>query len=93
MECVRSEPIEKGGNTAHVSSHAASADFKKGRSSTPLAFIASWVNVVNFIIDIVVNVNTMSPTRRTPATYLLSRFFDTWETNKAGHLILSSLHS
>jgi hypothetical protein len=93
MECVRSEPIEKGGNTAHVSSHAASADFKKGRSFTPLAFIASWVNVVNFIVDIVVKMITMSPMRRTRSYLFAVAFFDIWETKKAGHLILSSLHS
>jgi hypothetical protein len=60
MECVRSEPTEKGGNTAHVSSHAASADFKKGLSSTPLAHFASWVHVVNSILDVVMNRTTVA---------------------------------
>jgi hypothetical protein len=55
MECVRSEPTEKGGNAAHVSSHPASADLNKGLYVSPLPHVMSRVHVVEFIVDIVVD--------------------------------------
>jgi hypothetical protein len=55
MECVRSEPTEKGGNAAHVSSHAASADLNKGLYAVSLPHVMSRVHGVEFIVYIVVD--------------------------------------
>jgi hypothetical protein len=58
MECVRNEPTEQGGNAACVSSHTASADFKKGPLFSSLVrFVrfALCVHDVEFILDVVTN--------------------------------------
>jgi hypothetical protein len=76
VECVCNEPREQGGNTARVSSHTASADFKKGPLFSSLVRFVRFISCVHdvgFILDVATNGITVSV-----ASVLDTSFPDTW---------------
>jgi hypothetical protein len=73
MECVRNEPTEQGGNATRVSSHTASADFKKGPLSSSLVrFVrfALCARDVELILDVATNGITVAVASRLDTSHV-----------------------